>query len=228
MRLGKATRSLLAATLIATAAAVPAAVTAGAAQPDLAPRPLSSFAGKSAAEWTAAWWQWMVAIAEPNSPFTDTTGADCNVGQTQPVFFLAGGPGSTFVNRACTVPNDKALLIPAINSECSSTPGDCGAPSTNYTVLRKAAGSAFANGVTTSIRVDGVELRVQHLITGPPPYPIDFAPGNPFGLVGSGVSVADGYYVLLAPLPAGDHTVDLIGSQLGYTTTVHYDLHVGS
>src|SRR6266487_995127 len=85
--------------------------------------------GKTYDEWSAAWWQWALAIpvhAPPfsdhiNHPLVDLTGAKCGVGQSGPVWFLggaffqAGMPAlSTIVRNDCSVPSSKALFFPIL------------------------------------------------------------------------------------------------------------------
>src|SRR5438128_11079777 len=74
--------------------------------------------GKTYAEWSAAWWQWSLGISVHKPPFSDninhplfdTTGAQCSVGQTGPVWFLGGAfsengaPATKTITRdGCTV-----------------------------------------------------------------------------------------------------------------------------
>ena len=61
--------------------------------------------GKSYGEWSTTWWNWAVSQPAEASPVTDETGARCNVGQSGPVFFLAGTTGGS-VTRTCSVPVD--------------------------------------------------------------------------------------------------------------------------
>jgi hypothetical protein len=187
------------------------------------PGVVHSFAGRSTAEWSARWWQWAAGLPGTANPLT---GADCRSGQRGPVFFLVGTTGGTGVERICHVPSGKALLVPAINNECSSVPGDCGSPATDYGSLLAANKALFAAGVTTAITVDGENVPVEHAITPSPPFKIRFADGNPFGPVGRGVSVADGYYTLLAPLHEGRHTVTLFGEISGFAVGATYTLFV--
>jgi hypothetical protein len=207
--------------VIAALATALLAVLGSSSRADASDKPgvLRAFAGRSTAEWSARWWQW--AAAQAPGPLQ---GADCTTGQRGPVFFLVGTTGGTGVTRTCHVPRGEALLVPAINNECSSVPHDCGYPATDYASLRSAA--QFASTVTTEITVDGHRVPVEHVVTSPPPFRIRFAAGNAFGLVGRGVSVADGYYTLLAPLSEGRHTVTLFGSVTGFTVGATYTLFV--
>ena len=60
-------------------------------------------------------------------------------------------------------------------------------------------------------------------------FPVTAVAGNPFGVpAGTGLSVADGYYLLLRPLPAGPHTIDVHAElpSFGAFITTHYTLNV--
>src|SRR5215510_4067387 len=77
-------------------------------------------AGMTYGEWSAAWWQWDLSIPVPANPSFDTTGNHCHVGQSGPVFFLAGSATGAPMTRDCSVSADKVLLFPLINVECST------------------------------------------------------------------------------------------------------------
>ena len=62
-------------------------------------RPDASVAGRSQAEWSVAWWQWVLSFPENQNPNVDTTGAFSFLGDQGPVFFLAATFGSTPVTR---------------------------------------------------------------------------------------------------------------------------------
>ena len=46
--------------------------------------------GKSYAEWSAIWWQWLLSIPEDKNPAGDPTGERCETNQQGPIWFLAG------------------------------------------------------------------------------------------------------------------------------------------
>jgi hypothetical protein len=82
--------------------------------------------GKTYGEWSAAWWQWALAGPEGKNAVKDTTGEFCDDNQPRgPVWFLAGSFGLTGVERRCTIPRQRALFYPLINSfwiDCPGTP----------------------------------------------------------------------------------------------------------
>jgi hypothetical protein len=71
-----------------------------------------SFAGKSIADWTAAWWTWALQAPVATSPLFDTTGAFANTNNDGPVFFIAGNTAT----RTFTVPAGRPFLLPLINA----------------------------------------------------------------------------------------------------------------
>lgn len=79
--------------------------------------------GRTYAEWTAKWWQWVLSISKAENPLVDQNGKNCSNNQNGSVWFLAGSlKGSA--ERSCTIPADKAILFPIINVEASVAEGD--------------------------------------------------------------------------------------------------------
>jgi hypothetical protein len=70
--------------------------------------------GMSYQQWSANWWQWVMAIPYNMNPIFDTTGADCGLNQSGPVWFLAGTSGFS-ATRYCTVPAGKMIFFPINN-----------------------------------------------------------------------------------------------------------------
>jgi hypothetical protein len=78
--------------------------------------PNSVVAGKTIADWTAAWWTWALQAPAAQNPLTDTTGAFASLNNNGPVFFIAGTTGLTnSVARTFQVPAGKPVLLPMIN-----------------------------------------------------------------------------------------------------------------
>jgi hypothetical protein len=171
--------------------------------------PNSNAYGKTYGEWEAALWQWALGQGPVNNPLTDTTGANCAVGQTGDVWFLARKGGGQVV-RNCAIPAGKAILIPIGAAECDVLSGN----GSTEAELRACA-IEFSNKFTVMrISVDGTELqglsapadspyRIQS-----PLFTVTIVDGNAFGSpAGTTQAVADGWFFLLAPLSAGPHTI---------------------
>ncbi|HEY2958187.1 MAG TPA: hypothetical protein VGM21_08255 [Actinomycetota bacterium] len=197
--------------------------------------PTARYAGKAYGQWSAAWWQWAANVSEPNSPVDDPTGKNCAVNQNGPVWFLAGTPGTS--SPHCTVPAGKAILVPVVNGECSTLEPPP-AHGTNETELRACAVALMDHVTDLGASVDGVPVDL-----GPggsrfrfqsPLFAITFAPNNGFypdgSVAGTGASVADGFWVLLRPLAAGQHEIDFHGTapfpEFGFTFQIDVHYHV--
>jgi hypothetical protein len=215
--------------------------------------PTSKQYGKTYAAWSAAWWQWALAIpvhAPPfsdrvNHPLVDLTGAKCGVGQSGPVWFLGaaffptGSPASsTIVRDGCTVPKSKALFFPLLNTECSTLEGpDFGCASTEQG-LRDAVKSAIDGASGLAADVDGVPITItSDFRVGSPAKPtfcFTLPPDDVLTAIGEGPyspgtycpAVDDGYYVMLAPLPAGTHTIHFHGEIPAFNFTLDVTYHL--
>jgi hypothetical protein len=217
-------------------------ITSGTAAPNSNPRiapPQSSSHGRSYSEWAAAWWQWTYSIPAAQNPVADPTGTLAAVGQTGPVWFLAGNFGGTTV-RNVTVPAGKGLFFPVINSLWINLPdfGDNPWSDAQRDLARSIIGPFVDNGFNLSCTIDGVPVadlgayRTQtadgseYLITVPDDNITGFLPAGTYG-----PSVDDGIYLMVAPPKAGKHTIHITaastGSALGdFALDVTYHLTV--
>ena len=165
--------------------------------------------GASYGEWGARWWQWVFAQPTDRNPLTDQTGAFCAVDQSGPVWFLTGD----IATRTCTVPIGKALFFPVASEAYVLFPWDPNdTPELAREITKRDVDTAFAMTVT----VDGVSLpiletyRVQSPALGsvPETFTVTLPAKNIMDIpAGPYQTVADGYYMMLAPLPAGTHNV---------------------
>lgn len=197
--------TLLAATSLAMAAAatVDAAVQQAATAPTPAAYVLPADArveGESVAALTARWWQWANAMAFP--PYRDPDGRLCELGQSGPVWFLAGTDGSFEPQRRCTVPEGRHLLVPIINMYRSGA-RDVGDADDAALCARLQASVAVNNDRLGSavVLLDGEPLAQasRMRVRSDGCFPAD--PADPEGHI----AAADGYWLLLAPLPRGRH-----------------------
>src|ERR1051325_2671947 len=77
-------------------------------------QPESLPGGLSYQQWSARWWSWAYSIPLSMNPIFDTTGIDCALNQSGPVWFLAGTNGFS-ATRNCVVPAGKMIFFPIIN-----------------------------------------------------------------------------------------------------------------
>src|SRR5207245_11701657 len=116
--------------------------------------------GKTYGQWAAARWHWAFALPATEHPLFDT--ADCSTGQTGKVWLLGGQfcrTGDTTCNgtavRTCTVPREKALFFPIVNTECSTAEGN----GSTEQQLRDCANMIIDGARKISAELDGESLK---------------------------------------------------------------------
>jgi hypothetical protein len=221
-------------------AVVTTPVSAAYRNPGVVP-PNARFMGKSYGEWHAAWWRWAFSIPVDQSPFNDPTGANCAVGQSGHVWFLAGTVTTTEESgvivgeehRSCTVSSGTALLFPLLNTESSTLEGN----GDTEQELQASASNTISFVTDLNATIDGTPLaNLRDYRAQSPLFSFGPLPANAlFGLPAneSTQSVADGYMVLLTPLSVGTHTITFGGradltsvegplfiQKISYTSTV--------
>jgi hypothetical protein len=171
--------------------------------------------GDDYAGWSAACWTWLLQLPVEGHPSVDSPSFDVSAGQAGDVWFLASAFGT--VERTCTIPAGKALFLALVNAECSSLEAE---PFHGDTAKEQRVCAKFwaDHNINPFCEIDGVAVpkinsyRVtspQFSVTAPSPWI--------FGDTGgTGTAVADGHYVFLAPLSAGQHTLRF-GGTIRYT-----------
>jgi hypothetical protein len=183
--------------------------------------PYSSPFGQSYSGWSAQWWQWAYSLPVDEHPLFDT--ADCSTSQSGKVWFLGGTFDATAdpsdptvlvgeAERECVVKPGTALFFPIINVECDTFlfPGQTEA-------YLRACANDFADHIQDLlVTIDGVAVdhlglyRTESALFTIGPFPVDNVPGAPVGSTAE--AVGDGYYILLAPLPPGEHEIHFEGA----------------
>ncbi|MDQ4017440.1 MAG: hypothetical protein M3129_02735 [Thermoproteota archaeon] len=178
-------------------------------------------------EWGAKWWQWVLSLPQDINPLIDQTGEHCAQAQSGPVWFLAGTFGGS-AERTCTIPEGKAILFPVLNSGNVKTD-----PSETEEDLRVTTKEAVDNPAILEASVDGVPLHnLQNYRAESPVFNVTLSEGNIFGVPElNSEAVSDGYWVMLEPLPVGDHSVNFRGADTaavagGLVTEVTYKLTI--
>lgn len=186
------------------------------------------------------WLQWAMAQPDATGPITDQTGAACAVGQQGPVWFLAGNYGGSTV-RECNIPAGKQLFFPLLNRWCvfpEEFYPDEESILADLPFIQELYDWDHDNTCELTLRLDGqdlmdfetmyedlyirlgelfeLELNDQHWAEG---------------VFAGGVMPASGagHYGQLQPLSAGDHVLELGGTNCanGFNVDVTYLLHVG-
>jgi hypothetical protein len=175
--------------------------------------------GVSYEDWTIRFWQWLVSIPASRNPAADQSGEFCHEGQGGlSVFFLVFS-GSGGADRTCSVQSGKAILIPINVVMCSFAefPG-----AKTEEDLHTCAREDESSNPGLYLSVDGREFkelekyrihsRAFELNSPDGPW----LPGDP----GPTTGVSDGYWVILEPLPAGQHEISFRATLTDPTTGI--------
>jgi hypothetical protein len=202
------------------------------AQADSPPPPLAPADPSSYKELSAKWWQW--ALTKTN------LGGECYTPQSGPVWFLAGifqpGPALT-----CTIPAGTKLFFPVINSEWSVAEANLGGwlgdtcqviatpTGTSHEALRACAVALADHFGDIHASLDGVPLTAYRVQS--PPFKFNAVEGNSvFVPAGESNAVSDGYWIELAPLSVGEHTLTFGATgdfpELGFSFTIDTTYHL--
>jgi len=178
--------------------------------------------GKTYGEWGAVWWQWAMSFPIEVCPIEDPSGASCGLGQLGPVWFLAGTSGDA-VQRTCVVPAGKAIFFPIINIlNDYPCPDPSFGPAPGQTLeefLTEGANWYIAHVSELTAEIDGVPLKNLYDYRGTSKLfeftadPSQVA-ADPCVTGGPQSGVADGYWIMLAPLKSGQHTIHFTGTWL--------------
>lgn len=195
--------------------------------------------GKSYAEWAAAWWRWAYRAPTPVSPLLDQTGANCAVGQSGSVWFLAGSFSNGATMRDCTVSAGKALFFPLVNWVWVQFITD---PPFTIDEIR-ANNKPVVDSAVVAAEIDGHPVKLpgsyrEQSTVFTADFPLDNVAGLGAGQCAQGhdgllhcyPSLDDGIYLFLEPLKPGEHTIHFTGSLplVGFSLDVTYNLHVAA
>jgi hypothetical protein len=201
--------------------------------------------GKSYEDWASAWWRWVVENPATNHPLLDGSGipgidgpgANCDAWQQGKVWFLAGNFGGT-VERDCAIPSGKAIFFPVLNSAVDNV----GPPITDLPPeeLRSRCEAFVADPEKLAVTLDGQSLKHLEDYAIKPTlfsYTVPDIPDNIYRAV-LGLDFAGdvlppgayscGYYVMLAPLSKGEHTLHIEAENDGFALDVLYHLDIGA
>jgi hypothetical protein len=216
-----------AALTVAGLVAVPLASAASPAYPSKA-----KVYGKKMGEWVADWWQWVLSTPIGVNPFFDADGTNAGVGQRGKAWFLVGSDTGDATTRAINVPAGRPILIPVIATwwdNAGLLPSDWFTTDELYAKVAQFADGVDAESVVFTI--DGVALtdiakrRVKSI-----EFEYAVSPGSI--AVGLGAeegtiiypAVSDGFWVMLRPLSAGNHTIHWEAASGGSSYDVTYNL----
>lgn len=160
------------------------------------------------AEVQGAWWTWASSAPSGRNPVEDATGELCALGQPESGdWYLAGSFGED-VDRVCTVPAGRRLVIPGVN--LVSDEADC------RDFMAEAAAEVTVDGTRAALLTwSGSDV----VVTGVADNPLTGAAGEHKGH-------ACGVWALVDPLPPGEHRVEIRGESGNFQLSVSYKLTV--
>ncbi len=181
------------------------------AQPDTYPPDSNPF-GLTYGEWGAEWWKWLNGIPADRNPAADSTGVFCaeNQNASSPVWHLAGTWGSKEV-RSCTIPSGKSILLSPIEVLC--TPAETPTLKTKED-MQNCAREDQDKVHFVKVTVDGMDISdISKYRFQTPLFNLTLPENNVMGIPSGEISgLSEGYFVILKPLPEGNHTIRSSGS----------------
>jgi serine/threonine protein kinase len=172
--------------------------------------------GRSYEQLAAEWLRWTLEMPLTNSagaihPTRDSTQFNVSEGQTLDVWFLASPFGT--IHRSCTIPPGKALFFPLFNVWVSTLEAP---PFYGKTSVDQAANALYFAGhiASTFCELDGRSISNpdDFRVLGPR---VNISAPTPWlqgDVGGKGMATVAGYFVFVAPLTPGRHTLRFGGS----------------
>lgn len=162
--------------------------------------------GQTLPTYANLWWQWAFSMPDSESAIVDTEGTFCANGQSGPVWFLAGGYGSSKIQRRCTIPANRYLFFPIINEVQNLFP----ATADYCDAIKAEAARNNDRFVYLKVLLDGTELSQPErfrIASAECFDPFERAPADA-GAPRDAVAATDGYWIMLRPLPPGPHRLE--------------------
>jgi hypothetical protein len=164
-------------------------------------------------DWVARWWNWTLGTIADIHP-RDDPHRSCDANQNGPVWFLPDALNIESGSRICNVPVGKAIFIPVIAGAMSTLekPGYSDAQlikealvCDNYSNDRHAE--------IDGVNVDGLNDPVSYRTNSSHIFTVKSVDDNIYNIkAGTGKGFADGWFLFLKPLAAGEHKIHLVGT----------------
>jgi hypothetical protein len=182
---------------------------------------------RSIERWSELLWSWIYAQPFDHNPLLDPTGADCSIGQSGPMWYLAAVPGSglgTDVSRTCTISRQRAILVQLsslLNDYPCPDPSFHPAPGQSlFDFLIEPVTPIFDNYSGFTISFDGVDLVDPlsyrytsddlFLFTGD----LSMQTFDPCVTGRRQPAISDGFYLPFKPMTPGPHTIVINGHDM--------------
>jgi hypothetical protein len=182
--------------------------------------PSAAVAGGSQSYWSQIWWQWAWSFAAEESPVRDETGELCASGQVGDVWFLAGTYGTKRTIRKCKLPYGKYIFLPLINYVVPPSESGSNCLSVMSQAARLTESPTALLFVLNEVKTERLETHRQATIGC-----FDLGEKTkPRRRITP--TAANGYYIMLRPLPRGTHSLNFGGVLPGMIQAVTYTLVV--
>jgi len=198
--------------------------------------------GLTYGEWSAKWWQFVFSIPVADNPLLHDD--KCAVGQSGKVWYLTGKfcvgddcPAVLDVTRTCTIPSGTALFFPIANTEVDNLGVD---PPLTTEQLRAAARASQDGVLSMTCEIDGRPIQgLDPAISSPyrvvsPVFDYTIPDSNIYEVFGLSFpaqtvegAVADGVFLMLAPLSLGSHVIRFTAQFAGgFGFDIKYEINV--
>jgi len=187
--------------------------------------------GTQYGDWLVRWSQWFIQIPADINPREHYTPERCATDQSGPVWFLTDILKEK-EERTCTIPSDKAILLPILSGTCWTDKTDP-IPMTEQEITKCAmAGNEYGK---ISATLDGKTIQnLNNYRTQSPFFNITVPENNVFNnMPGVWKAKTDGFFLFLEPLSPGNHTLSTTTSvfnplspEYNYGSTLTYKLIV--
>jgi hypothetical protein len=174
--------------------------------------------GISYANWTTQWWQWAYSIPQNINPAYDDSGKYCSEGQSGPVWFLTSSYKHP-VDRFCSIPSGKSILLTILNSECSFAEFP---KFKTENQLRQCANQMQDSVIRLQASINGTNISgLEKFRIQSPLFNFTIPENNILGLPPQTTSaVSDGNWVFLKPLPIGNYLISFKGGLKNISSNV--------
>lgn len=204
--------------------------------------------GGTYAQWSQRWWQWVYETPRTGHPLYDQTGADFNVNQVDPVWFIGGllstwdRPFTGAVTRNITLPRGISLFFPLVNTVVDNT--SCNGNDTVWTFSEMRALSAANVEAVENVfcEIDGTTILNARNLTEASRFRaqapafsayrtadniwIDFCAGLPQVEAIVSPIASDGIWMMVGPMPTGAHTLHFGGTFPTVQFTIDITYHI--
>lgn len=182
----------------------------------------ASINGKPLEKLAQEYWQWFIGVPPidqlPRDPVTNLHQCYLSYDKNNTVIFLLNAFDKSYSSK-CTIPSDTHLLVPLLIGECDPTVPEDRTKSGKIEDLWACAREADEPFDTWEVSLDGQvifkkvgsdevnsNLKDEILVRNSSKFTLKIPEGNAFEAPpGSYPAVVDGYYLLLNPLPPGEH-----------------------